>query len=260
MLQNQTIAEAPPFEIVAQDARSEILLLCDHASNRVPDTVGGGSLGLPAPDMARHIAYDIGARGVTLGLSERLGATALLSTFSRLVIDPNRGEDDPTLVMRLYDGTIVPENRRITPDEVERRLEAFHRPYHAAIEAELERRMAAGECPALISIHSYTPKLRAGLPRPWHIGVLWHRDDRLAEPLLARLQAEPDLCVGENEPYSGQLEGDTLSRHGTRRGLAHVLIEIRHDLIDTAAGQEAWAARLAPILRDAVAALDKGVG
>lgn len=258
MLQETALAEPPSFEIVREGAESRILLLCDHASNRVPDSIGGGSLGLPEPDMARHIAYDIGARGVALGLSRRLGATALLSNFSRLVIDPNRGEDDPTLVMRLYDGTIIPANRQVTPQEVERRLDAYHRPYHAAIDAEIDRRMEAGCRPALVSIHSYTPKLRAGLPRPWHIGVLWHRDGRLAEPLLAGLRAEADLCVGENEPYSGQLEGDTLSRHGTRRGLAHVLIEIRHDLIATETGQDAWAKRLAPLLTRAVAAVERG--
>jgi predicted N-formylglutamate amidohydrolase len=239
-----------PCEMVAPDASSDVLLLCDHAANAVPPCIGGGSLGLSPAEMERHIAYDVGARGVTLDLARRLGATALLSRYSRLVIDPNRGEDDPTLVMRLYDGTIVPANRRITAEEVERRLDRFHRPYHAAIDAEIDRRLAAGRRPALAAIHSFTPKLIAGRPRPWHIGVLWLRDDRMARPLLARLRAEPDLCVGDNEPYDGQLEGDTLSRHGTRRGLPHVLLEIRHDLIDTEAGQEAWAARLAPMLRD----------
>ncbi len=256
MLQENPIVETRPFEIVAEDAASDILLLCDHASNRVPPEVGGG-LGLPEAEMARHIAYDVGARGVTLGLSERLGATAILSRFSRLVIDPNRGEDDPTLVMRLYDGTIVPGNRGVTPAEVERRLELFHRPYHTVIDAAIEGFLASGRRPILVSIHSYTPKLQAGRPRPWHVGVLWHRDGRLAKPLLARLRTEPDLCVGENQPYPGQLEGDTLSRHGTRRGLPHVLIEIRQDLIDDEAGQARWAARLAPVLNDALAAMEK---
>jgi predicted N-formylglutamate amidohydrolase len=246
-----------PVEIVAPGAAHEILLLCDHASNHVPAAVGGGSLGLGPADMARHIAYDIGARGVTLGLAERLGATAILSRVSRLVIDPNRGEDDPTLIMRLYDGTIIPGNRRLPPDEVARRLETYHRPYHRAIDAEIEARLASGRRPALVAIHSFTPKLVGGRPRPWHVGILWHRDDRLARPLINRLRAEPDLCIGENEPYAGQLEGDTLSRHGTRRGLPHVLIELRHDLIDSESGQEAWATRLAPILDSLVAAAKK---
>lgn len=260
MLKDANPAETVAYEIVAEDAASDVLLLCDHASNRVPPEVGGGSLGLPEAEMARHIAYDVGARGVALALSGRLGATAILSRFSRLVIDPNRGEDDPTLVMRLYDGTVVPGNRGVTEEEVERRLRLFHRPYHAAIDAAIDRYLASGRRPVLVSIHSYTPKLKAGRPRPWHLGVLWHRDGRIAQPLLSRLRAEPDLCVGENQPYAGQLEGDTLSRHGTRRGLPHVLIEIRHDLIDSEDGQARWAARLAPVLTDALAAMEKEEG
>ena len=126
----------------------ELVLVCDHASNNVPPEIG--SLGLSEEDMRRHIAWDVGARGVTLDLARRLGAEAVLSTWSRLVIDPNRGEDDPTLVMRLYDGTLIPANRHVTRDEVERRLDAWHRPYHRAIDAAIER---MGR-PALVSIHS----------------------------------------------------------------------------------------------------------
>ena len=241
-------------ERVNPDGASEILLLCDHASNRVPPETCGGSLGLPEAEMARHIAYDLGARGVTLELARLLDAPALLSRFSRLVIDPNRGEDDPTLVMRLYDGTIIPANRHLAPAEIRRRLVSYHRPYHEAIDAEIERRLAAGARPALIAIHSYTPQLKGRAPRPWQVGVLWHHDGRLAEPLLARLRAGGDLCVGDNQPYSGQLEGDTMSRHGTGRQLRHVLIELRHDMISTPDQQRLWAERLAPILAEVVAA------
>jgi predicted N-formylglutamate amidohydrolase len=175
----------------------------------------------------------------------------VLTRFSRLVIDPNRGEDDPTLVMRLYDGTIVPGNRHVTPEEVQRRLDAWHRPYHRALDAAIERMTAAAGSPAIVSIHSYTPQLKGRPPRPWHVGVLWHHDGRIALPLMARLRAE-GLCVGDNEPYSGQLEGDTLSRHGTGRGLPHVLIELRQDLIATPDDQRLWAARLAPILSQVI--------
>lgn len=245
------MTEPAPYEHVNPGAGGPLLLLCDHAANHIPAEVGGGSLGLAPQDMERHIAYDIGARGVTLGLAEMLGAPALLTRFSRLVIDPNRGEDDPTLVMRLYDGTIVPGNRGIAPAEVGRRLEAYHRPYHAAIDAVLDAMTEAGPPPALVAVHSYTRQLRGRAPRPWHIGLLWHHDDRLARPLIAQLRAEPDLCVGENQPYSGQLEGDTLSRHGTRRRLAHVLIELRNDLIATPRDQRLWAERLAPMLAKA---------
>lgn len=233
------------YEAVVGQSGGHVLLLCDHASNAVLRATGG--LGLSAGEMERHIAFDIGARGVTLGLARRLRAAALLTRFSRLVIDPNRGEDDPTLVMRLYDGTVVPGNRSVSREEVERRLDLLHRPYHRAIEAAIDGFLARGRTPALVSIHSFTPRLRGRTPRPWEVGVLWHRDGRLALPLMQRLRAE-GLCVGDNEPYSGELEGDTMSRHGTARGLPHVLLEIRQDLIATPDDEEAWAARLAPLL------------
>jgi predicted N-formylglutamate amidohydrolase len=254
------MTEDLPFEMIAADGRPDLLLVCDHATNRVPPSVAGGDLGLPPGEMARHIAYDIGVRGVTLELSRLLGAPAILSRFSRLVIDPNRGEDDPTLVMRLYDGTIIPANRAIDTAGKARRLAEFHRPYHAAITAILDARRAAGHDPALVAIHSFTPRLNGRAPRPWHVAVLWRHDERLAAPLLARLRAEADLCVGENQPYAGQLEGDTMSRHGTRRGLRHVLIELRQDLIAELDGQRTWAERLAPMLAEVIAATGNRTG
>jgi predicted N-formylglutamate amidohydrolase len=234
----------------------DLVLVCDHASNNVPPEIG--SLGLSEEDMRRHIAWDVGARGVTLGLARRLGAEAVLSTWSRLVIDPNRGEDDPTLVMKLYDGSLIPGNRQVGLAETQRRLDAYHRPYHRAVDAALDRVIAEGRAPALVAIHSFTPQFRGRPLRPWHVGLLWDRDDRLLRPLLARLRAEPDLCVGDNEPYNGHLYGDCMYTHGTLRGIPHILIEIRNDLIGTADGQEAWAERLAPMLREAVDAAPRG--
>ena len=245
------------YEEIGGAPGAPLLVICDHATNRVPASVAGGDLGVPPEEMGRHIAYDIGARGVALALARILRAPALLTRFSRLVIDPNRGEDDPTLVMRLYDGTIIPANRHVTPEEVERRLDDWHRPYHRAIDAAIEGMTAAGRVPALVSIHSYTPQLKGRPWRPWEVGILWHHDGRLAGPLLERLRAQ-GYCVGDNEPYSGELEGDTMSRHGTGRGLAHVLIEVRQDLITTAEGQEAWAARLAPIISQAIEEIPDG--
>lgn len=249
----------PVERILPEDGNPDLrrlVLVCDHARNAVPPEIG--DLGLPDDEMARHIAYDVGARGVTLGLAARLGAGAVLSTWSRLVIDPNRGEDDPTLVMRVYDGTIVPGNRHIDAAEIERRKAAYHRPYHAAIDAALDAVVAAGMAPVLLSVHSFTPQFRGRPWRPWHVGVLWDRDARLVHPLIARLRAEPDLVVGDNEPYSGQLRGDCMWIHGTSRGIPHALIEIRNDLIGTAEDQAAWAARLAPIVSDSVAAMEPG--
>lgn len=233
----------PPYQILGADRPSRWLVTCDHASNRVPPEVGG-TLGLSDGEMGRHIAYDIGAAGVTRHLAERLDAPAILSTFSRLVIDPNRGEDDPTLVMKLYDRTIVPGNRHVDDAETERRLDLFHRPYHDA----LARLAARRPDTVLCAIHSFTPRLIGRHPRPWHVGLLYASDDRLARPLLASLRSERDLCVGDNEPYTGQLQGDSMDRHGIRPGRPHILIELRHDLIATPDGQRAWADRLAPHL------------
>ena len=189
-----------------------------------------GGLGLPATEFARHIAYDPGAAAVTKLLAIRLGAPAVLSTFSRLLIDANRGEDDPTLIMRLSDGAVVPGNAAVDAAERARRIGRFHEPYHAAIDAALERGIATGRAPAIVSMHSFTPVWR-GSTRPWHAGILWDRDPRFAVPLIEALRADPALVVGDNEPYAGALANDTMNRHATLRGLAHALIEVRQDLI-----------------------------
>ena len=237
-----------PVERVRRDGQPSLLILCDHAANAVPPELG--DLGVPASDMERHIAYDVGARGVALALSDAFEAPAVLAGFSRLVIDPNRGEDDPTLVMRLYDGTIIPANRDVDEAERARRVAAYHRPYHEADSAAIDSALAEGVEPTILSIHSFTPQLRGRAPRPWHVGVLWDRDDRVSAPLIARLREEEELVVGDNEPYSGQLQGDCLWRHGTSRGLPHALIEVRNDLIADAEGQRAWAVLLARCLAD----------
>ncbi|SNX68550.1 predicted N-formylglutamate amidohydrolase [Cereibacter ovatus] len=235
------------FEIVGADRPSRWLVTCDHASNRVPVQVAGGDLGLPAAEMGRHIAYDLGAAGVARALAARLDGPCILSTFSRLVIDPNRGELDPTLVMRLYDGTIIPANRHVDAAEVAHRLDLLHRPYHAAL-ARLAARRADT---VIVAIHSFTPRLQGRGPRPWHIGILHSpRDDRFSLALIDRLRAEPDLCVGDNQPYLGHLPGDSIDRHALQRGRLNTLIELRHDLIRTEDEQIAWADRLAPILTE----------
>lgn len=240
------------FEIQGQDRTAPWLVTCDHASNRVPNEIGGGSLGLPEPDMQRHIAYDVGAAGVSRHLAEALNCPAILSCFSRLVIDPNRGETDPTLVMRLYDGTIIPENREIDTREIERRKQAYYLPYHTAL-AELA---AAESRPAIVAVHSFTPRLNSRAPRPWHVGILYDmRQPALSLALLAQLRAQPDLYVGENEPYAGHLPGDSIDRHAIGPGRHNTLIEIRSDLIETPQGQRAWAERLAPLLQNAYAAI-----
>ena len=241
------------FAVLRGRADAGLLLLCDHAGNAFPPEYG--TLGLPESQLKRHIAYDIGAAEVTRRLSEALGAPAVMTRYSRLLIDPNRGEDDPTLIMRLSDGAIVPGNRVMTEAEREKRIRLYYRPYHDAIDHVLDRCIATGVIPAILSVHSFTESWK-GTSRPWHAGVLWGEDDRLAAPLFEALGAENDLIVGANEPYAGQLEGDTLWKHGTQRGLAHAIIEIRQDLIRDEKGQAAWAERLVRIMRALLARPD----
>ena len=146
-----------PFEFIDGDLKAGILILCDHARNTVPNEYG--DLGVPAEQFERHIGYDIGARAVTLELARRLNAPACLSTYSRLLIDPNRGEDDPTLVMRLSDGAVVPGNAKVDVMERQHRISRFHKPYHDLIDETLDQMMAAAPAPVIISIHSFTPVL-----------------------------------------------------------------------------------------------------
>ena len=239
-----------PVERVDGRADSGALVICDHASNALPASYG--TLGLPPEALARHIGYDIGAAGVSRALAARLGAPAVLSTFSRLLIDPNRGVDDPTLVMRLSDGAIVPGNARIDAAEIARRRARYWAPYRDAVGAALDAALAAGPAPAILSIHTFTPVWK-GAARPWHAGILWDVDPRLARPLIAALGEEGDLVVGDNEPYDGALDGDTMHELGTKRGLPHALIEIRQDLVADSAGQIAWAERLARLLKPILA-------
>ena len=234
-----------PFHIHGPDRPARWLVTCDHASNCVPDAINGGDLGLAPRDMTRHIAYDVGAAGVTRALADLLNGPAITSNFSRLVIDPNRGEEDPTLLMRLCDGTIIPANRHADTAERERRLDMCHRPYHNALGDLAARR----DDTVLIAMHSFTPRYKGRPPRPWHIGVLYPPNDpAFSCALIKRLQQEPDLCVGDNEPYIGYLPGDAVNRHATTHNRPNALIEIRNDLIETDAQQSAWAKRLAPIL------------
>ena len=249
------VAEAAyaAFEAIPGALDSGALIICDHASNAIPP--GYGTLGLPREALARHIAYDIGAAAVTRALAAQLGAPAMLSNYSRLVIDPNRGLDDPTLVMRYSDGAIVPGNAYIDAAEIAGRSARYWAPYRQEIAATIDAMIATGEPPALISIHSFTPVMRS-LARPWKIGVLWDRDDRVPKPLIEAMLGEPDLRadeVGDNEPYDGALAGDTIDEIATARGLANALIEIRQDLIAEARNASAWAERLARALRPIIA-------
>ncbi|MEM7295058.1 MAG: N-formylglutamate amidohydrolase [Pseudomonadota bacterium] len=236
------------LEIYGAERPGRWVVTCDHATNLVPE---GIDLGLPTEEMARHIAYDIGASGVAKALGAILDSPVIESRFSRLVIDPNRGEDDPTLIMQLYDGSVIPGNRRLSPETRAARLETLYRPYHRAY-AELAARQRDS---VICAVHSFTPRLKGREPRPWEIGILHATDARLSDPLIERLAAL-GLNVGRNEPYAGHLPGDAVDRHALAAGRLNTLIELRQDLIETEYQQRAWAERLAGPLKEALEAID----
>ena len=238
-----------PFETVVTidgDLTRGLVLVADHARRALPSD--HGSLGLPAWEFERHIGYDIGVEGLTRKLAERLDAPAVMAGFSRLLIDPNRGEDDPTLIRQLYDGTIIPGNYPMSEEERARRMSAYFRPYHRAVWSMISAvQRASGVAPFVVSIHSFTPEMQ-GRARPWHAGILWDKDDRAVRPIIEMLEREEGMIVGDNEPYDGALKGDTMYTHCIRPGFAHLLIEVRQDLIGNGDGEEEWAERLAPML------------
>jgi predicted N-formylglutamate amidohydrolase len=233
------------FEVVRGAAATPILILCDHATNLLPPEYG--TLGLDDTQLSRHIAYDIGALAVARELGRQLKATVISTCFSRLLVDPNRGEDDPTLIMQLSDGAIVPGNTVLSPAERKKRIRAFYNPYHSAITGEIDAMAARGLVPCAVSIHSFTEAWR-GVPRKWHAAILQDNDPRLAVPLLRELRTRTGLEIGDNEPYSGQMRNDTIYKHATLRGLPNVILEIRQDLIRDAKGQQEWSELLAECL------------
>jgi predicted N-formylglutamate amidohydrolase len=235
------------FRVHNAQGRSPFLLLADHAGQRVPSALD--NLGLPQHELDRHIGWDIGIAGTTRALAQRLDAWAIKQTYSRLLIDCNRPLASPTLIPEVSDGTAIPRNVGLSAAQRQQRIETIHTPYHARIDTELDRRRDAGTPTLLVMMHSFTPAMN-GAQRPWHAGVLYHRDTRFAHALLQALRDEGDLVVGDNEPYSVNSSSDyAVPVHGEARGLVHVELEIRQDLIADAAGQQAWAQRLERIFR-----------
>ena len=240
-----------PYETLNHDARNPILLLCDHASRAIPRALD--NLGL-APELTeRHIGWDIGAARVTRRLAEQLGSPAVLSGYSRLLIDYNRPPGSPESILPVSDGVFVPGNQNLTEEQAQQRLETFFEPYHAAINQTLAQLWRHGPTPALVSIHSFTPRMHDGEPRPWQVGVLWNHDPRLALPMIDWFETELDLCVGNNEPYSGRAVGYTMQTHAESAGLPHVLLEIRQDLIATDHDCDRWADYIAQALDSVLA-------
>ncbi|WP_188052350.1 N-formylglutamate amidohydrolase [Aureimonas fodinaquatilis] len=241
-----------PYGEINADSQSPFLLICDHAGNAVPQKLDG--LGLPHDELNRHIGIDIGALPVALSLAGRLNAPLLFQRYSRLVIDTNRQDHALDSIPPISDGTLVPRNQDLSEEDRRMRRDEIHVPYHAAIEAAIERATAAGRPPIVVSVHSYTPKLRAReQARPWEVALMWADDGAFSLPVQAALEAAGDLNVGLNEPYAVSLENDySIPMHAHARGLPYVEFEIRQDYIGTPAEAEEWAARLADCLTQAL--------
>jgi predicted N-formylglutamate amidohydrolase len=243
-------ADPAPVETLRLDGTSPFFLTCDHAGRRIPAALG--TLGLGPDDLERHIACDIGAAGVTRALSERLDATAVLQRYSRLVVDCNRAPTAYDYIAVKSEDTEIPGNRHVDAAEVEARTREIFAPYHSAIREALDARAAAGRWTVLVAMHSCTPVYH-GVWRPWHVGVLYDRDDRFARIVLDLLSEDGALSIGENQPYELTHDRDySVPLYGEDRGLLHVELELRQDLIGAADGQEEWAARLATIFQRAL--------
>jgi predicted N-formylglutamate amidohydrolase len=246
-------ADVPPVFEVNAGARSPFLLTSDHYGRLIPRRLG--DLGLPASELVRHIAWDIGIAGVAETLSGQIDAHLIAQRYSRLVIDCNRPPDAISSIPRVSEATTIPGNEAISADDASARWQAIFEPYHRRIKEVIDRRLAAGMPTVLVSLHSFTP-VYGGIARPWHIGTLYHRDTRLPPLLLKLLRSESSLVVGDNEPYAVSDETDyTIPVHGEARGLMNSGIEIRQDLIAEATGQQQWADRLARILTEIEARL-----
>jgi predicted N-formylglutamate amidohydrolase len=245
--------DPPPFRVRRGSPTSPFFITCDHAGSRLPRALG--TLGLTPAELGSHVAWDIGAAGVSEKLAATLDAFLILQTYSRLVIDCNRPLDAPSSIVQQSELTLVTGNQSVSPAEAEMRAKAVFNPYHDCIRHELDRRDEQKQPTIYIAMHTFTPRF-LGMARPWHAGVLYNRDPRLARALLALLRREPGLVVGDNEPYSvSDLTDYGIVRYGERRGIPHVEIEIRQDLVADDAGQADWAQRLAPLLREASSAL-----
>lgn len=252
--------EPPPYELIeaggtrpagAFRAPGPIVAVCDHAARRIPAALG--TLGIAENRLADHIAWDIGAAGVARRLAESLGASAVLGGYSRLVVDLNRSLRDPSVFPGISDGVLVPGNLGLDAARKAQRAREIFEPYHTTVRRILTAASTAGLAPVLIAMHSFTPRLH-GVARPWHVGVLWDQDPRLALPLLETLRRERGLAVGDNEPYSGRHPADfTMDHHAEALRIAHVSIEVRQDLVRDERGQAEWAERLTEALRHVLA-------
>lgn len=238
--------DPPVFTLHNEEGACPLLLICDHASNQTPESLG--ALGLPSSEFDRHIAWDIGAADVVKLVAGALDAPAILAGYSRLLIDLNRHPGDPTTIPRESDGVMIPANQDLSEEEERLRVETFFTPYHHEVSTRLAHIWrVTKKPPALFSIHSFTPEM-GGEKRIWDAGVLWNRDPRIARPLLDILHRQPDLTIGNNEPYSGLDIAYSIDRHAGAAGLPNCAIEIRQDHLSTLEGIQYWAFLIAEAL------------
>lgn len=231
--------DAPPFFRYNEDGGACALIVADHASPYFPAAMN--QLGLADWVLERHVAWDIGSDELARALADRLDAPAILAGFSRLIVDPNRQLHDPTAFIEVSDGIAIPGNQGLSEDDKSLRIRSFFQPYHDAIGERLDAFEAEGQVPVLLSIHTCTPVFDR-VVRPWHMGVMWDRDPRVAVPLMERLRRVEGVCVGDNEPYSGRHPYDfTIDHHAERRRLPHVGVEVRQDLVSDPEGARRWA-------------------
>lgn len=240
-----------PMEVLNRHGRGPVLLICEHASRFIPDAFHG--LDLHERDQDRHIAWDLGALDLARELSTMFDAPLVHATYSRLLLDLNRPTDAIDSIVLESEGTTIPGNAGLDARHREQRRLRIYEPFHAELDALVDRRLAEGLATVVVSIHSFTPRYH-GVDRPWHVGVISRHDRRLAEPLLAALRAHPDMCIGDNLPYGPQHDGvyHSLERHGEARGLPGVMIEIRNDLLGDASACKQWAQKLGLALEAAL--------
>lgn len=243
--------DPPPYSVYNPEGKAPILLVCDHASNAFPAAMH--QLGLADWVLEKHVALDIGAAMITRQLADRLDAPAVLSGYSRLIVDLNRQLHDVSAFIQVSDGIAVPGNLDLDEEEKQDRVDTFFRPYHDAISRQLESFKARGIVPAFISIHTCTPVFN-NVVRHFHVGVMWDQDERIPVPLIERLRQDPELSIGDNEPYSGRHPHDyTIDHHAESVGLPCVGIEVRQDLVATNEGVRKWAGILAEAFQDVLA-------
>jgi predicted N-formylglutamate amidohydrolase len=240
--------EPPPFFELARQGASPFVIVVDHASRRIPRSLD--DLGLPAAELKRHIAWDIGALAVARRVAVTLDAALIAQNYSRLVIDCNRDPEVASSIPLISESTAIPGNADLSDEQKAQRRRQIFEPYHKRIADLLDARSAAGRPTILVAQHSMTD-VYDGARREMHAAILYNRDRRFAALMLERLRREDRLRVADNEPYFVSDETDyTIPRHGEARGLPHVEIELRQDLVSDEFGQAEWAERISRALQD----------